>query len=195
MIGWWKSSGVGIHSATSSANGRYSPMWLSTEQGTRPYSRTMWATRGEVVELEQQRAEQAAIEDAGDLLRPRREVEDGLGEEIAQPRQEVLAGAPVAELGEEREVVDPRRLGLDVLRLDADAPAEAIDAHGHLVAHADVAHRGRPVDRQRDAAHRVRQVDEERVRAVLLDVRADAQRVLDAAQRVEHRARARRSRR
>jgi hypothetical protein len=47
MIGSWKSSGVGIHSATSSANGTYSPMWLSTEHGTSPYSRTMCTTSGE----------------------------------------------------------------------------------------------------------------------------------------------------
>ena len=46
MIGSWKSSGVGIHSATSSANGTYSPMWLSTEHGTSPYSRTMCTTSG-----------------------------------------------------------------------------------------------------------------------------------------------------
>ena len=28
------------------AKGTYSPIWLSTEQGSRPYSRNMWATSG-----------------------------------------------------------------------------------------------------------------------------------------------------
>ena len=41
------STRAGYQSATSRVNSRYSPMWLSIEHGTRPYSRTMWTTRGE----------------------------------------------------------------------------------------------------------------------------------------------------
>ncbi len=45
----WKYTGTGCHPATSRANGTYSPMWLSTEQGSRPYSRNMWETSGEYI--------------------------------------------------------------------------------------------------------------------------------------------------
>ena len=36
LTGSWKSSGTGCQSATSRAKSTYSPMWLSTEHGTRP---------------------------------------------------------------------------------------------------------------------------------------------------------------
>ena len=61
-------------------------------------------------------------------------------------------------------------------------------ADRHLVAHPHVSQARAPIDRQGDPAHGVREVHEEGVGAVLLDVGADAEGVLDAAQGVEHRS-------
>ena len=87
-------------------------------------------------------------------------------------------------------MIDPRGLGRDAGGTHAQQQGDPLNADRHLVTHPDVANRGALVDRQGDTAHGVREIHQEGIGAVLLDARADAEGVLDAAQRVEHRARA-----
>ena len=53
--------------------------------------------------------------------------------------------------------------------------------------HPHVGHVRAAVDGEGDPAHGIGEIEQERVGAVLLDVGTDAERVLDAAERVEHR--------
>jgi len=94
---------------------------------------------------------------------------------------------PVHHLGEEGEVIDTRGPGDDAGGAYAQHPGDAHDPDGHLVAHADVANGASFVDGQGDSTHGVREIHQEGSGAVPFDVCADAERILDAAQGVEHR--------
>ena len=89
-----------------------------------------------------------------------RVVEERLGEPLADLREQVVAGPAVAQFGEEGEVVDSRRMGLDLRLRDLEVLRQPVDAVGHLVTHRHRTDRCVLLDRQRDPAERVRQVDE-----------------------------------